>query len=276
MKQNAASTSISESLNNNAYRITCMILGTLLLCAAALKAEQLATTPSAADAIIGSWWGQLAAVNVEFALGLWLWSGAYPASARRVALLTFTGFAGLSLLYLVRGRASCGCFGAVEVAPWAMVVVDTLGVVACWAFRPSPAAAGVSSWRAVAAGGVMIAAGVPVNAKILQSMHAPPLVVSPERMDMGHVGRGGASSSVFELHNHSGEEVEIGSVETSCPCASVRPSRKTLSPNERLQMVLNLNMAAEPDFQGGLRVRVQGRSREGKVLFSTTADALVR
>jgi hypothetical protein len=241
-----------------------------------LKAKQLATAPSTVDAIIGSWWVQLVAVNIEFALGLWLWSGAYPASARRVALLTFAGFTGLSLLHLVHGKASCGCFGTVEVAPWAMVVVDTLGVMACWAFRPDSAAAGVSNWRVTLAGGVMIVAGVPVNAKILQDMHASPLVVSPERIDMGLIGQGCASSRAFELHNRSGGEIEIASVETSCPCASVRPSRKTLSPGERLHMVLDLNMDAEPAFQGGLRVRINGLSRDRKILFSTTADVMVR
>ena len=88
-----------ESLHTSARRLG-DILGrlfarfgcaALLLIAAVLKAYQLFTDP-ALDALQGSRWLQIALVEYEVLLALWLLSGVGLQWGRRIALVTFLGF----------------------------------------------------------------------------------------------------------------------------------------------------------------------------------------
>ncbi|MEX2119601.1 MAG: MauE/DoxX family redox-associated membrane protein [Pirellulales bacterium] len=113
--------------------------GSVLLAAAGLKADQVATV-----ALVAGWSGShlflIAQIAFELLLGLWLLSGAYPRQARGAAIFCFVAFAGFSLAKGLAGRTSCGCFGNLEVSPWWSLSLNVALVAAlmrCHAERPS-------------------------------------------------------------------------------------------------------------------------------------------
>ena len=96
------------------FRLACVPLGLLLLAAAILKYSdsswepfgQVFTIPPAV---------QLALIEVEGAIGVWLLLGYAPRLLRYVAIGYFSLLAGASLAIVAWGVSSCGCFGQVTV-----------------------------------------------------------------------------------------------------------------------------------------------------------------
>lgn len=64
------------------------------------------------------------AAVVELALACWLASGWKFAAACRSVAVAFVSFCGIATWMSLRGAASCGCFGDVEVAPAWLVAAD--------------------------------------------------------------------------------------------------------------------------------------------------------
>jgi hypothetical protein len=115
-------------------------LGAVLLTAAGLKAQQLATEPVAGTDLLSTRWFLIAVVEGELAGGLWLWAGLFPKWTRRGAL------AGVALLAMVAayrgwsGADSCGCFGRVRLNPWWTFAGDLAFLAALARWRPAGAA----------------------------------------------------------------------------------------------------------------------------------------
>ncbi len=138
-------------------------LGLLLLTAAALKAHALATGPVPASGLLGSRAFQVAAVEIEVALGLWLVLCVWPRAAWAAALVGFAGFAGIALHRALSGESSCGCFGRIEVNPWHMVLLDTCAVFGLLRWRPEPlppANTGPDTRAALNCGGIIVCVGI--------------------------------------------------------------------------------------------------------------------
>lgn len=76
-------------------------------------------------------------VEIELILGLWLVSGVFALASWRVALVCFTGFAGVAIYRVVAGYDSCGCFGKVQVSPIYTMVFDIAAVALLLFFRPT-------------------------------------------------------------------------------------------------------------------------------------------
>ncbi len=111
----------------------------VLLTAAALKAYQFATDP-ALGVLHGARWLSVGLVQYEVALALWLLSGIWPTRLRNVALLTFVGFASVSVYLGFTSAASCGCFGRVHVNPWLTAGLDSLLAILLWCWKPQQVA----------------------------------------------------------------------------------------------------------------------------------------
>jgi len=107
----------------------------LLLLAAALKAYQLFTDP-ALNVFHGARWLQIALVEYELLLALWLLSGVGLQWGRRIALVTFLGFGCYAFFLGISGKASCGCFGKVQVAPWWTFGIDAALIVLLSVWNP--------------------------------------------------------------------------------------------------------------------------------------------
>ncbi len=105
-----------------------VLLGAVLLVAAALKAHQyLDGTPSELSRIT-SWPFQLLTIETNLALGLWLVSGFHYRIASSAAIMYFLLLAGTSGYMLSQEHDTCGCFGPISITPWATFLFDLLAV----------------------------------------------------------------------------------------------------------------------------------------------------
>src|SRR5262249_28731315 len=111
-------------------------LGVLLLTAAGLKAHSLLTGANVYESLVPSPHLQIATIEMETLLGLWLLSGWAVRPAWAVALGVVGIMAAVSLSLALDGQASCGCFGKVEVHPWWTFGLDLAAVVALLIGRP--------------------------------------------------------------------------------------------------------------------------------------------
>ncbi len=107
-------------------RIILTLVGLALLAAGGLKAIALSSPVShPAPPQIADSWIQLAIIQYEILLGLWLLSGVSRLGAWGVAVLTFGFFSAVNLWSGLIGQSSCGCFGVVQVNPWLAFGVDS-------------------------------------------------------------------------------------------------------------------------------------------------------
>ncbi|MBI2805142.1 MAG: hypothetical protein HYX68_09195, partial [Planctomycetes bacterium] len=108
----------------------------LLLAAAALKAWGLALDPVGRAGFFSSAEGQLAIVEFEIFLGIWLLTGRAAVGAWLTALATFTIFAGISFYLGVIGQTSCGCFGRFSPNPWWAFALNAVVIALLLLGRP--------------------------------------------------------------------------------------------------------------------------------------------
>jgi hypothetical protein len=129
------------------FDVVRVVLGLVILAAAALKTHELATRPAKNLNILSYRWSLALLVEVQIVLGLWWLSGLYRRLAWLAALVCFTFFTGVTIYEGLAGYESCGCFGAVEVHPWYTLVFDVCAVVALLVFRPDLSRARPASRR---------------------------------------------------------------------------------------------------------------------------------
>jgi len=115
--------------------VTRFLCGLVLTVAAALKAESL-FSDAALGVLYGSRPGQVLLLQFEILLAVWLIVGFQAAWSRRVAIVTFGVFAGVSLFHAIAGAESCGCFGRMQVNPWLMLAMDVVLVALLWRWSP--------------------------------------------------------------------------------------------------------------------------------------------
>lgn len=166
--------------SRNRSRLVPAVLGLVLLAASILKAHELATGTVAEDGLLTSRWFRITLVELELALGLWLFSGSYPKQARLAALVVFAGFCLVSLYQALTGAASCGCFGKLHINPWNTLLFDLLAVSVLWRWNPRMAGEHLlgggrsHSFRIVAFGLLFLLAGIP--AALAMSSYRPALL----------------------------------------------------------------------------------------------------
>jgi hypothetical protein len=117
------------------YRIVYACLGLLLLVAALLKAQQLATSPLPPT----NWLSPRAMIFLvqgELFLGTWLLLDVVSRGLWWVSVSGFAAFALVSLQKALLGYASCGCFGRMEISPWWTLLLDLSAVAALLKWRP--------------------------------------------------------------------------------------------------------------------------------------------
>jgi hypothetical protein len=111
-------------------RAVYFVLGAILILAAAMKTWQAASRPSPDVLLFGSKGWTLLMVEWEVLLGLWLVFTRRPSIVWWFATATFGVFASAALTKWVLGHESCGCFGRVDVPPWATFILDVMAVSA--------------------------------------------------------------------------------------------------------------------------------------------------
>jgi hypothetical protein len=118
-------------------RVVLVVLGLILLTAAALKSHQLATEPVLGTGILNSRWLLIIGVEVELFFGLWLVSGVLPRLSWAMTLACFGVFTIVSLSKALSGEATCGCLGSrLPVNPWYMASFDFVAALSLLFWRP--------------------------------------------------------------------------------------------------------------------------------------------
>jgi hypothetical protein len=257
------------------------VLGSVLLTAAALKAHQLAFGSMAESSLFTSRWSLIGLIELELALGLCLLLGLYPRQTRLAALACFTAFGAVSLQQALAGRASCSCFGAVDVRPWYTFLFDVAAVVALGQWHTNGTfvqlRGGVRnncshSRRSLIFSLCFVPASV-LAAEAGLHPAVPRLAVSPAMIDLGAVPAGGSQEATFTITNPGITPLTVARVESSCPCLKIELPDGPIEPGGTAAGRARLDMRAEPGFSGDLGIEVKGLDESGAVLFIIEVNA---
>jgi hypothetical protein len=113
----------------------------VLITAGGLKLHEVISSP-----LSDSRWTRMCIIECEFLLALWLLSGMQSKWARRVAIITFTGFACYAISIAVSGATNCGCFGRARVHPWWTSGLDIVMIVLLSLWRPTESNSRTKYW----------------------------------------------------------------------------------------------------------------------------------
>lgn len=124
------------------WTVLSVVLGLLLLAAAALKGHEIATAELLEDSLLSSRWFLMLVVEWEIFSALWLLGGlyrSYPWTTHCVALLYFFVLFVVAMDSVLKGRPSCPCFGKAIVPPWVAAGIDLVALLLLAATPVQPA-----------------------------------------------------------------------------------------------------------------------------------------
>jgi hypothetical protein len=205
--------------------------GGALLATAALKGHGLVFDYMADDSFLSTPWLQVAAIEMEILLGLWLLSGWAQRIAWGATVLFFTVVAGASLFSTLHGQNSCDCLGKLSVPPFVMLAVDTFVLIGLAICRPrlggerglrSPLISAVQV-LAVAAALVLLAGATYLTAvenprDALVWLRGERLTMSPISTQLESGPPGEIRQFEIEIGNHTDAPVRILGGTFNCAC----------------------------------------------------------
>lgn len=121
---------------DRAWTVCRYILGTLLIAAAVLKANELASSPLLGPGLLNQRWFLVLVVEIETVLGAWLLLGTGATWTWAATLLLWLVFLGVAGYEAFTGAGSCGCFGRIRVNPRYTACFDLAVVLALPFSRP--------------------------------------------------------------------------------------------------------------------------------------------
>ncbi|MCS6977897.1 MAG: DUF1573 domain-containing protein [Gemmatales bacterium] len=229
----------------------------------------------ARDSLLASPRAQLAVIELELFLGLWLLSGLAQRWARYAALVFFALLAVASLFMALEGRSHCGCFGRVEINPWWTFGLDVLAVLLLAVFRPAPhgiSAIPQNRLLRIAAIAVLIIGlplavffvAVPSPADWLAQLRGEAVTVEPAIADLGTGWPGEVRTFTALVTNRSTSPVRILGGSARCGCTVTRDLPLELAPGETKAMQVEVRFLGTP-----------GRFTHPYQLYSDAADQWV-
>jgi hypothetical protein len=243
-----------------------------LLVAAGLKAHGLAVDPYASDSIFFTPRLQIATIEVEVFLGLWLLSGWSAHAARVTAVGFFALLASVSFYLALTGQRSCGCLGRVEVNPWLTFAFDVAVMAALALFRPQPihapnqhtdtwfvgvlkTVAGAVAILVLVSGVFLLASDNPFDA--LARLRGESLTVEPSVSQLGDgVVREKRTFTIY-LRNHTDRPIRVVGGTTTCACIATNDLPIVVPPHDAQPMEVQMI------FKGGT-----GRFQQRFVLYT--------
>ena len=114
-------------------RLVHRFLGVVLIAAGAVKLYDFATETKDESAVSMVF---MTFAEAELLGGLWLVAGLDPLKAHPWAVAAFGGFGAISLVQVLAGKCSCGCFGSLTVSPWFALVFDLAAIAALLMCHP--------------------------------------------------------------------------------------------------------------------------------------------
>jgi hypothetical protein len=95
-------------------------------------------------------------------------------------------------------------------------------------------------------------------------------------MRFGVISSGKKVSMPLALRNRQSTPQTLERIAISCPCIRVAAVPVRLKPDETKALTVTFDPSAEPDFEGGLSVEVEGHLADGRVAFVTHIDLEVK
>lgn len=244
------------------YRWVARLLAVLLFLAAGLKIYGLRVEPIAAGGIFSAVEIQVALVEFEIVLGIWLWSGVRPILSWLVALVTFSGFATVSAHLAWIGQSSCGCFGAVRVNPLLALSLDGAILLALFLGRPDLTALRNNPRQVILNGAPAILAAVAgmiaIFIALLGAAHVAfgslpeamayfreeRLSIEPRLVTVGEAHSGEARQLTVEIANRTSKAVRIIGARRDCSCR-VDDLPLQIPPGASRSLSLTVNVAGQ-------------------------------
>jgi hypothetical protein len=248
------------------FRYVRIVLGVLLLLAAGLKLYGMDVSPFAQYGRLMNPTVQVAAIEWETVLGLWLLTGRKPLGAWLAALLTFLIFAGVSLYLGLIGQASCGCFGSVKASPWYAFAIDMAALVLLGIGRPNFRDLREflrAQWRAAILRGGTLAVGVAVIAggflglaslafgsidAALARLRGERISVYPRLVDVGSGQPAQTMKTSVEVSNWTDRTVTILGGTADCSCITTEDLPLTVAPGETRHVPVLVRLPSSPGF----------------------------
>jgi len=254
-----------------------VMLGLLLLGAAAFKAYSLWNDTAQPVGIFSSLRIQIAVIQIEALLGLWLLSGLNSQVARWVALGWFLCLGAASLYLGIEGESSCGCFGRLKVNPWLTVALDLTAVGALFLWRPGSGGeasairfmnkstgivAGAIGFLFLLIVGFVLIVDDPWSA--LARLRGEFITVDPSVSEVGQGSPGEERAFAVNLVNHTDHPVRCIGGTTSCACIATDDLPFTLAPKESHSIQVRIK------FRGG-----SGRFQEQFIVYTDEVNQQV-
>lgn len=177
-----------------------------------------------------------------------------------MAVLCFACFAGVSLVKAVQGRATCGCFGSVEVSPTYTFVLDVVAVLALLWFRPTPGGRFDARSLLRRVRNLLVPAAltaVPIVVFVAWSLlrfgsvawgwaYVEGAAVVPEAgtVHAGDVVAGMETVVCFRLRNLAATPVRVVGAQASCGCVAVDDLPLALPPGESADLSIRFTPPA--------------------------------
>ncbi len=247
-------------LRSRAFTVIRVVLGILLLAAAALKIYgwSVSTIPPV------GWFStssvQAVAVGWEILLSVWLLSGIVRVGSWLTAIVTFVMLAGISGYVGWIGEATCNCFGAIQASPWLAFAVDLTALLMLLSVGPSiPEESMDEREKAqretgvvlcfVLGMGVMVAAlmgigiwGYGSPARAWARLRGEAFDVSPEYVSCGEGKPGEKLEGIVRVRNWTDEPILIYGGTSDCSCVTTSGLPVTIPSNESLELPLSLRV----------------------------------
>jgi hypothetical protein len=202
-------------------------VGVLLLTTGCLKLLGMHDSAPPLVGLFSTPWFEMAAVEWELVLGLWLLSGKVRAGSWGMALLTFLTFASVSGYLGWIGQASCGCFGALKASPWIAFGVDLIVLALLVVARPNwheTSHGPPAVWRRIFVRGLLLVMGAAAILGLvtgaaalaygsvegaLARLRGDSVAIYPAPLDFGSGEQGQVLDSVLEVRNWTDRPIRV-------------------------------------------------------------------
>lgn len=239
------------------------LCGLVLLAAVALKVQSVGAGGVGETLTLFSPRVQLLGLEVEALVGAWLVSGVARRGAWLAGLLLYAVLALVSVYLIAVGQVSCGCFGRVEVSPWASLTLDAIAVVALASFRPAVETASRPAWQVAAVllaiGGVLLAATSETAGRELARLRGEALMVTGGDADAGSAPKGESRDVPVTVENLTARDLHLIGGTASCSCVATND--------------LPLTVPAYGTATAEVRIRYTGEAGQFRHTFLRYTDA---
>jgi Protein of unknown function (DUF1573) len=243
------------------YSLVAKALAVLVVAAAVLKLQGLGEGPVSASGVFSAPEFQMAIIEFEAILAVWLFSGKYPVGSWLMASVVFVCFAVVSASQGLIGQTSCGCFGRLTVNPWQAFVLDLVVLAALAIGRPDLRPAEGSWYRAsdsfIRSCGPWLAGVVLVSAMLIGSAHysfgsltgavayfrGDRVSISPRLLDVGEGATGEKRSLTVEMTNWTDQPIRVFGGTRDCSCTVLNDLPMTVPPKERRLLSVNFSLS---------------------------------